>query len=69
MCFLKLLNEGRNVQLDNYGNVFQSLMLDPPEVFKIEDKRVLNIMYKTKPVILHGNGKVNMDRYYEIINT
>lgn len=66
LCYLKLYNEGRNVQLDHYGNIFQSIMLDNPDVFKIEDNRVINTLYNTKPVIIHGNGKKDMTKYYEI---
>jgi hypothetical protein len=66
-CFLKLYNEGRNVQLDNYGNIFQSIMLDDPETFVIENGRVTNTLYDTKPVIIHGNGKKDMTKYYSIL--
>jgi hypothetical protein len=67
LVFLKSLKEGRDVQLDNFGEVFQSLMLDPVEAFKIENGRVENILHQTQPVIIHGNGKVNMERYYNIL--
>ena len=67
VCWLKLYEEGRFVMLDNFGHVFQSLMLDPPEAFKIIDNRVENVLHKVKPCILHGNGKVNMDKYYSIL--
>ena len=67
LCFLKLLNEGRNVQLDNFGDVFQSIMLDPTEAFKIENQRVCNVLHKVYPVIIHGNGKKDMTKYYNII--
>lgn len=67
ICYLNLYNEGRNVKLDHYGAVFQSLMLDPVEAFKIEGRRVKNVLHDVYPVILHGNGKTNMERYYELI--
>ena len=67
LVFLKSLAEGRSVYLDNYGDVFQSLMLDPPEAFEIVDGRVRNKLHNTYPVILHGNGKICMDKYYSIL--
>jgi len=67
IVFLESLKEGKNVQMDYYGNIFQSIMLDPPESFEIKGGRVINTLYNTKPVILHGNGKTPMDRYYDIL--
>lgn len=65
--FLESVKEGRDVRIDHLAEIFQSIMLESVENLPIEGGRVTNL-YKVQPVIIHGNGKTDMTRYYEILS-
>jgi hypothetical protein len=61
------LSNPSQVKLDYNCQVFQSIAFCPDDNFQIIDDYICNTVTKTKPTLIHGNGRTPMNRYYELI--
>lgn len=59
--------EKYNMTLDNYCDVFQSIAFEHEDDFEYLNNRLINMKTFTCPIIIHGNGKTNMSKIYELI--
>lgn len=56
-----------DMHLDTQCDVFQSIAFEDKEDFDYKNNRLLNLKTKTTPVIIHGNGKTDMSKIYELL--
>jgi hypothetical protein len=59
--------EKHNMKLDNGCKCFQSYAFISEDDYDYQDGRLLNYKTATTPVIIHGNGKTNMDKVYDLL--
>jgi hypothetical protein len=59
------LSKETNCKLDTDCKIFQSIAFESEGEFSI-DNGFHNNVTNSNPIILHGNGKTNMDKYYNL---
>lgn len=61
--------ERYNMKLDTHCNVFQSIAFEHEDDFSYKEAigYLVNKKTGTLPCIIHGNGKTNMDRVYQLL--
>lgn len=57
-----------NMRLDTECEVFQSIAFEHPEDFGYASRRLNNNKTGSMPIIIHGNGKTDMNRIYGLLN-
>lgn len=62
------LDSSDNKVLDYYCNLFQSYSFISDDDFGYEENRVQNLKTKTQPIVIHGNGKTNMDKVLNLLD-
>jgi hypothetical protein len=55
------------IALDSGCKVFQCYSFFRESEFEYKDGRLLNVVHGTRPVLIHGNGKTNMDKIYSLL--
>lgn len=62
------LFEGKklNIDLDTNCDIFQSIAFEEKGDFSYNQRRLINNKTKTTPIIIHGNGKTNMEHIYKL---
>ena len=53
-------------QLDWQCDLFQSIAFEAPGDFTLENGRVINNVTLSRPLLLHGNGRTPLDKFYEL---
>jgi hypothetical protein len=56
-----------DMHLDTNCDVFQSIAFEKPNEFSYNDQRLINNITKTIPVIIHGNGRTDMTKIYNLL--
>ena len=59
--------EAYGMTLDNNCQAFQSYAFISEDDYSYENGRIQNLKTKTEPVFIHGNGKTDMTKVYELL--
>ena len=61
--------ERYNMRLDTHCDVFQSIAFEHPDDFLLTDSNCpfVNLVTGSQPIIIHGNGKTNMNSIYKLL--
>jgi len=59
--------EEYNMKLDTDCSCFQSVAFEEEGEFDIVENRIFNLITGSIPVIIHGNGKTNMNEIYKLL--
>jgi len=55
-----------NIELDTKCVAFQSIAFEEDDDFTFHNNRLINNITGTAPIFLHGNGKTDMTKFYQL---
>ncbi len=61
------LSQKFNFKLDNNCDLFQSIAFEHPDDFEYLHGKLINKCTYTHPLIIHGNGRTEMHKIYELL--
>jgi hypothetical protein len=62
-----LIDLKEDIRIDFDCSILQSIAFDRGDDFDYQSGRIINLKTKTLPCIIHGNGRTDMSKIYNLI--